>query len=103
MTSPVAIIGGTGLTQLPDLAITHKEMVSTPYGPASSPLNFGNIDSREIVFLARHGYLHTIPPHKVNYQANIWALKQAGVKRIYAVAAVLLSWTLPCKSWVVSK
>lgn len=88
MKSPVAIIGGTGLTQLPDLNITHKEMVNTPFGPASSPLNFGTIDHREIVFIARHGYMHTIPPHKVNYQANIWALREVGVKRVYAVAAV---------------
>ena len=84
----VAIIGGTGLTSLENLEITHKEMVNTPYGAASGPLTFGKICDLDVVFLARHGYRHTIPPHMVNYRANLWALKQAGVEKIIAVAAV---------------
>lgn len=83
-----AIIGGTGLTELKDLDITHREMVSTPFGPPSGPLVFGTIGDQDVVFLARHGYRHTIPPHKVNYRANIWALNEAGVHSITAVAAV---------------
>ncbi len=84
----LAIIGGTGLTRLESLSITRREVVYTPYGEASGPLTHGEICGREAVFLARHGYGHTIPPHKVNYRANLWALKSIGVKRVLAVAAV---------------
>lgn len=86
--APLAIIGGTGLTSLETLRITHREMVSTPFGEPSGPLTHGELNDRPVVFLARHGYGHTIPPHKVNYRANIWALKQIGVRRVIAVAAV---------------
>ncbi|MCW8855155.1 MAG: S-methyl-5'-thioinosine phosphorylase [Gammaproteobacteria bacterium] len=86
--SLVAIIGGTGLTKLENLEITHKEMVNTPYGVPSGPLTFGKICGLDVVFLARHGYRHTIPPHMVNYRANLWALKEAGASKIIAVAAV---------------
>lgn len=83
-----AIIGGTGLTKLNNLEITHKEMVSTPYGSPSGPLTFGKICDLDVVFLARHGYQHTIPPHMINYRANLWALKNVDVSKIIAVAAV---------------
>lgn len=86
--SLIAIIGGTGLTELQNLDITHKQMVNTPYGVPSGPLTFGKLCDRDVVFLARHGYRHTIPPHKVNYRANLWALKEAGASKIIAVAAV---------------
>lgn len=86
--SLTAIIGGTGLTQLDNLQLTHKEMMNTPFGDTSGPLSFGKIGDQEIVFLARHGDRHTIPPHKVNYRANLWALKETGVSRVIAVAAV---------------
>ncbi len=86
--SELAIIGGTGLTRLKTLAITHREMVHTPYGEPSGALTHGRLCGKEVVFLARHGYGHTIPPHKVNYRANIWALHQIGVRKIIAVAAV---------------
>ena len=86
--SLVAIIGGTGLTNLENLEITHKEMVNTPYGVPSGPLTFGQICGLDVVFLARHGYRHTIPPHMVNYRANLWALKEAGAGKVIAVAAV---------------
>jgi 5'-methylthioinosine phosphorylase len=84
----VAIIGGTGLTELTNLQITHKEMVNTPFGTPSGPLSFGKICHLDVVFLARHGCRHTIPPHKVNYRANLWALKEAGAQKVIAVAAV---------------
>lgn len=84
----LAIIGGTGLAHLSDLTIVDKQMVHTPYGPASAPLITGELFSQSIVFIARHGHGHTIPPHKINYQANIWALKSLGVDKIIAVAAV---------------
>jgi 5'-deoxy-5'-methylthioadenosine phosphorylase len=84
----IAIIGGTGLTSLKGLKITHKEVVHTPYGEPSGPLIFGDLFDREVVFLARHGAGHTIPPHQINYRANIKALKQCDVKQVIGVAAV---------------
>lgn len=86
--SRVAIIGGTGLTRLEQLEISRREVVYTPYGEPSGPLTHGVLAGREAVFLARHGYGHTIPPHRVNYRANLWALESIGVKRIIAVASV---------------
>jgi len=84
----LAIIGGTGLTSLKNLEILNREVVHTPYGEPSGPLTHGAICGQEVMFVARHGYGHTIPPHKVNYRANIWALKEAGAERIIAVNAV---------------
>jgi len=85
----LAIIGGSGLTQLAYLDVTHREVVRTPYGEPSGILSYGLIGSREVVFLARHGHGHTIPPHLVNYRANIWALaKVAKAEGIVSVASV---------------
>jgi 5'-methylthioinosine phosphorylase len=84
----LAIIGGTGLTQLVNLEITQRQVMRTPYGEPSGALTFGTIKQHEVVFLARHGYGHTIPPHKVNYRANLWALRDAGVKRVISVSSV---------------
>jgi 5'-deoxy-5'-methylthioadenosine phosphorylase len=86
--SQIAIIGGTGLTSLDSLEVTRREMMQTPYGEPSGPLTYGVVGGREVVFLARHGYGHTIPPHQVNYRANLWALKESGVEHIIAIAAV---------------
>ncbi len=86
--SNIAIIGGTGLANLPGLDITRREVIVTPWGEPSGPVMHGVLNGRDVTFLARHGYGHTIPPHKVNYRANIWALRSLGVKRIVAVAAV---------------
>src|SRR3989449_8614816 len=74
----LAIIGGTGLTQLANLDVSRRQVVRTPYGEPSGPLTFGAIRGVPVVFLARHGYGHTIPPHQVNYRANLWALKEQG-------------------------
>lgn len=84
----LAIIGGTGLTSLNGLEIERREMVHTPYGEPSGPITHGVLDGKPVMFLARHGYGHTIPPHKVNYRANIWALKHLNANWILAVAAV---------------
>lgn len=84
----LAIIGGTGLTQLDILEISNREIVHSPYGEPSGPLTHGVLNGKKIMFLPRHGYGHTIPPHKVNYRANMWALKEAGAKQVFAVAAV---------------
>ena len=84
----IAIIGGSGLTNLSSLTVTRREVVRTPYGEPSGAITFGALAGHDIVFLARHGYGHTIPPHEINYRANLWALKQTGVKDIIAVASV---------------
>lgn len=84
----LGIIGGTGLTQLANLEITHRQVARTPYGEPSGALTFGRICGQEVIFLARHGYGHTIPPHEVNYRANLWALKAHGVDRVASVATV---------------
>jgi len=84
----LAIIGGTGLTQLANLEIAQRQVMRTPYGEPSGALTFGTLKQHEVMFLARHGYGHTIPPHKVNYRANIWALHEAGVKRVISVSSV---------------
>jgi 5'-deoxy-5'-methylthioadenosine phosphorylase len=84
----IAIIGGTGLISLKGLNIIHKEVVHTPFGEPSAPLIYGELFGQEVVFLARHGAGHTIPPHQINYRANIKALKQCDVKQIIGVAAV---------------
>ena len=84
----IGIIGGTGLTQLANLEITRRQIVRTPYGEASGPLTFGRIKGTEVVFLARHGYGHTLAPHEINYRANLWALQEKGVTRVVAVCSV---------------
>lgn len=84
----LAIIGGTGLTSLVNLHVMRHEVAHTPYGEPSGPLVHGVLEGQEVIFLPRHGSGHTIPPHMINYRANLWALKEAGVKRLLAVAAV---------------
>ncbi len=84
----VAIIGGSGLTKLKNLRITRREVIRTPYGEPSAPMVYGQLGGQEAVFLPRHGAGHTIPPHEVNYRANIWALKHTGVDKVIAVNAV---------------
>lgn len=86
--SPLGIIGGSGLTRLDALRIERQEIVTTPYGDPSAPLTFGRFDGHPVVFLPRHGSAHTIPPHRVNYRANLWALKQTGIERVIGMAAV---------------
>jgi len=84
----LAIIGGSGLSQLASLEVTQRKVVRTPYGEPSGALTFGRLGSREVIFLARHGYGHTIAPHQVNYRANIWALKEQAVEGVISVASV---------------
>lgn len=84
----LAIIGGSGLSKLPSMESTGRKVARTPYGEPSGPLTLGRIRKREVVFLARHGYGHTIAPHEVNYRANMWALKDAGAEAVISVASV---------------
>ena len=84
----IAVIGGSGLTQLANLEITRRQIVRTPYGEPSGHLTFGHIGDRDVVFLARHGYGHTLAPHEVNYRANLWAIHAQKVTRVIAIATV---------------
>jgi len=84
----LAVIGGSGLSQLANLDVSHREVLRTPYGEPSGAVTFGQICGRPVAFLARHGYGHTIPPHEVNYRANIWALWKRGAVGIVSVASV---------------
>lgn len=84
----LAIIGGSGFTSIKELRIIKREIIRTPFGEPSAPLTHGLLNDHKLVFLPRHGAAHTIPPHKVNYRANLWALKSIGIQQIVAVAAV---------------
>jgi len=86
--SLTAIIGGTGLNQLQGLQLTESKTLKTQWGEPSSELQFGLLGEQSVVFMARHGSHPHIPPHKVNYRANIQALKDVGVEQIIGVAAV---------------
>jgi len=84
----LAVIGGSGLSGLASLEVSQRKAARTPFGEPSGPLTVGTLKGRELVFLARHGYGHTIAPHQVNYRANLWALKQFGADRVVSVASV---------------
>ncbi|MBI2379913.1 MAG: S-methyl-5'-thioinosine phosphorylase [Gammaproteobacteria bacterium] len=84
----LAIIGGTGLCELPRVALLESLELDTPYGVPSAPVQRLDWQGRELLFLARHGQPHRIPPHKINYRANLWALREAGATEVLAVAAV---------------
>ena len=82
----LALIGGTGLNQLGEVIDTIA--VDTPYGLPSDPLRIIRDEAVRVLFLPRHGSPHRFPPHKVNYRANLWALKEAGADHVLAVSAV---------------
>lgn len=84
----LAVIGGSGLSQLASLEVTERKAVRTPFGEPSGALTFGRIHGKGLVFLARHGYGHTVAPHEVNYRANLWALKEQDVSGVVSVASI---------------
>lgn len=84
----LAIVGGTGLYELPGLEITQRIHATTPFGAPSGEILRGRIGSNELLFLARHGSGHRLLPHEVNYRANIFALKQAGATMLLGFSAV---------------
>ncbi|SDS37843.1 methylthioadenosine phosphorylase [Halopseudomonas xinjiangensis] len=88
MSGSIGIIGGTGLSRLQGLELTEERYINNPYGKPSSTVRKGRLAGREVLFLARHGDPHCIPPHRVNYRANLWALKEAGAEALVAVNAV---------------
>jgi 5'-methylthioadenosine phosphorylase len=81
----VGVIGGSGLYSLLDDA--EEITVDTPYGAPSGPLTIGEVGGRRVAFVPRHGLGHTLPPHRVPYRANLWALREAGVRAIFAPCA----------------
>ncbi|MBN8895724.1 MAG: S-methyl-5'-thioinosine phosphorylase [Rhodanobacter sp.] len=84
----LAVIGGSGLYNFPGLENAERHTVDTPYGPASGDIVVGDFAGKRIAFLARHGESHTLPPHRVNYRANVWALHSLGARRVVGVNAV---------------
>lgn len=88
-TSPVAeigVIGGSGFYEL--LADAEEVRIGTPYGPPSDALMLGTVAGRKVAFLPRHGRGHRFPPHRINYRANLWAMRSVGVRQILAPCAV---------------
>ncbi|MGN6706737.1 MAG: S-methyl-5'-thioinosine phosphorylase [Rhodanobacter sp.] len=84
----LAVIGGSGLYNFPGLENAERRTVDTPYGPASGDIVVGDFAGKRLAFLARHGESHTLPPHRVNYRANVWALHEMGARRVVGVNAV---------------
>ncbi|MDE1155666.1 MAG: S-methyl-5'-thioadenosine phosphorylase [Acidobacteriaceae bacterium] len=84
----IGIIGGSGLYGMAGLTDVHEEKIATPFGDPSDPLVFGTLEGRKVVFLARHGKGHRILPSELNFRANIYAMKAAGVKSILSISAV---------------
>jgi 5'-methylthioadenosine phosphorylase len=82
----IAVIGGSGLYSLLEGATEHA--VQTPYGPPSDPVTVAQIAGRSVAFLPRHGRDHRYPPHQIPYRANLWALRDLGVRQILAPCAV---------------
>lgn len=76
----IGVFGGSGFYELLDNPREHR--INTPFGAASSPVMIGDIGGRSVAFLPRHGKDHSLPPHMINYRANVWAMKQLGVSRI---------------------
>ena len=87
-TIELAIIGGTGLYQLADLQDVESQQPVTHYGTPSGPVRIGTLDGRRVAFLARHGEGHSVPPHQVNYRANLMALQALGAQRVLALNTV---------------
>ncbi len=86
--SKIGIIGGTGLYEIEGLKITKEIEIDTPFGKPSDALRIGELEGREVIFLARHGRGHRILPTELNYKANIFAMKSLDVKWIISVSAV---------------
>jgi 5'-methylthioinosine phosphorylase len=88
VTIDLAVVGGSGLYSFPGLENAARQRVETPYGPASGDVVLGDFVGKRVAFLARHGESHTVPPHRVNYRANLWALHSLGARTVIGVNAV---------------
>jgi len=85
VTHTVGIFGGSGFYRF--LEGVEEEAVDTPYGPPSARIRIGEIDGTRVAFMPRHGDEHTLPPHRINYRANVWAMKQVGATRLIGPSA----------------
>lgn len=83
----LAIIGGSGLYEMPGLSDTREHNINTPFGKTSAPIVVGTLEGERVAFLARHGIGHHITPSEVPYRANIYALKSLGAERIVSISA----------------
>jgi 5'-methylthioadenosine phosphorylase len=81
----IGIFGGSGFYRFLD--DVEEVPVATPYGPASAPVRIARLDGAEVAFMPRHGDEHSLPPHRINYRANVWAMKEVGVQRIIGPSA----------------
>jgi 5'-methylthioinosine phosphorylase len=86
--SGLAVVGGSGFAALRGFEEISRELPETPYGPPSAPVVRGRLGAGELLFLPRHGVGHRIPPHRINYRSNVWALKHCGAQKILGLAAV---------------
>ena len=86
--SKIGIIGGSGLYEIRGLTIKNRRTLTTPFGKPSEKYLIAKMGNKEIIFLPRHGKHHNIPPHMINYRANIWGFKKLGVERILSISAV---------------
>ncbi len=84
----LGVIGGTGLYEMPGLEILEERRLETPFGEPSDAFVLGRLAGQDLVFLSRHGRGHKIPPHAINYRANIYGLKALGVTEVLAISAV---------------
>ncbi|MGI0130289.1 MAG: S-methyl-5'-thioadenosine phosphorylase, partial [Thermoplasmata archaeon] len=84
----IGVIGGSGIIELFEGSSTHTQRISTPWGAPSGPVESGSVAGVEVLFLPRHGPGHSIPPHRVNYRANIDALRTLGAETIVTVSSV---------------
>src|SRR6266496_5130640 len=83
----LAIIGGSGLYEMPGLSDAREHTIDTPFGKTSAPIVIGTLEGERVAFLARHGLGHHITPSEVPYRANVYALKSLGVQRIVSISA----------------
>lgn len=86
MNADIGIIGGSGFYEF--LGDVESVTVQTPFGDPSAPIAIGELDGRRVAFVPRHGQHHQFPPHRVNYRANLWALRSVGVRQVIAPCAV---------------
>ncbi|SKB40311.1 5'-methylthioadenosine phosphorylase [Arthrobacter sp. 49Tsu3.1M3] len=84
----IGIVGGSGTYGLPAATVRATLTIRTPYGPPSGPVTLADVGGRTVAFLPRHGHKHSLPPQKINYRANLWALKSLGVEAVLSSSAV---------------
>jgi 5'-methylthioinosine phosphorylase len=85
MSARVAVIGGTGMNDWPGLKLVRQQRLRTPYGAPSAAIAHGRLEGCDVMFMPRHGVGHKFPPHRINYRANLWALREAGATAVIAI------------------